>query len=338
VTAPKDEPLGLSPEQLLMRQTALGASEVPVVLDMYPWKTALDVWADKATPSRGPIPREDGDAEEDGPGMVGHELEETLLRMFTRRTGIEVRHNKETLRHPESPILIATPDGISPDGTVLVQCKVVGQNTADHHWAADGELAPPDYVRTQVLSELEVVPSAQRCFIAALIGGSRFRIFEVARDEEEQALIREAAESWWCAYVLGDEPPPALSFRERKAALALRFGQVTKDLIAADDDIAELVRWRQFGTALAKVVKERVDEITLTLLERLGTAYGAEGPWGKVIAPVQRGNPSWKDIAEELAGGVVPDAIIDKHRGPAFRAARVYEAKNSEPKRLGRKR
>lgn len=315
----RDEAIGLTEAQLSMRATVLGASELPSILELDPWGTPIEVWASKATPSRAPIPSDRSDSVA---SWLGHELEPIILRRFARETGIEVMHNRTTMAHPTSPVLVATPDGIG-DG-IIVQCKNVGAQVAERYWS-DGL---PDYVRTQVLGELDVMQSARVCYVAAILGGARFEVHAVERTDECE-LLREAAETWWVEYILGDTPPPTRTIEERRAALALRYptADETKALVQVEpgSDIAELVRWRQFGTKIRDVAAERVREIDTTILEMLGPSYGAAGDFGKVLALHKRGSPQWKEIAAELAGGAVPESIIEAHRGATSREVRVYE-------------
>jgi len=64
--------------------------------------------------------------------------------------------------------------------------------------------------------------------------------------------------------------------------------------------------------------------LTNALTEIVGDSYGVAGPWGKFLWYPRAGSPEWKEIAHALAGGTVPQAMIEQHRGDACRVPRLY--------------
>ncbi len=76
------------------RQKGIGGSDSPSVLNISPWKTARELWAEK----RGLVPLD----QEPTPAMKrGAVLEHIVADMYAEVTGREVRVVKEQLTHPE---------------------------------------------------------------------------------------------------------------------------------------------------------------------------------------------------------------------------------------------
>ena len=65
--------------------------------------------------------------------------------------------------------------------------------------------------------------------------------------------------------------------------------------------------------------------LELDLCEVIGDGYGIEGRWGKALWYPVTGKPDYKAIAEQLAGGVVPSALIEANRGQSTRVFRLYD-------------
>lgn len=172
-----------------MRLTGFGASEVPALLRLYPWKDATgpeDVIAEKL----GDKPAFEGNART----RLGDRLEPFIAQWWAEDHGGGriVTRNPDTLRHPEIPWLLATPDYLTPEGEP-VQCKLVS-TFSKKHWAT--EPAPWAWVQLQV--ELAVL-GRPRGYLAAHIEGDDVlvRSYPVEFDPENFSDIVKALAPHW---------------------------------------------------------------------------------------------------------------------------------------------
>ena len=314
----------LSAEQLEIRRTGIGASEVSELLELNPYRGPIDLWLAKT----GRAAPWEGSAET----AIGDHLEAFALALYSKRTGHRLFRPKSTMRHAEHEHVLASPDGLGRTVDLGAEAKIVGARMM-HHW----EHGLPDYVRTQAIQNMAVTGRA-RWDVVALIGGTDLRTFTVERDVELERDLCEAAEDFWRSHVANDVPPPFRSAEERKRYLRARYpgSAATKGRRCDDPLIAEAAdRLREIASEIAAL---KVEEASLEadLCDYIGVDYGIEGSWGKAIWYPRAGAPSWKEIAEELAGGVVPAEIVDRHRGEPGRTFRLYDPKT--PKSMSRKR
>lgn len=151
--------MSLTKEQLALRRTVVGSSEIGALVDFYsprpdgrvdPYKTALAVFADKD------LPLEDDAAEHQTWGL---DIEPAILRNHARRHGLHlVKEAPGTLVHGSLP-LCATPDGIgiTAEGRARdIQAKNA-QRFSSHRWGEAGTDDVPLLYVAQVTVELGIL-------------------------------------------------------------------------------------------------------------------------------------------------------------------------------------
>lgn len=314
--------MSLTAEQRAIRETGIGASEIAAVVELSPYRSPIDVWLAKPTRSRAAITM---NTDNESPAMmVGNELEGVLLDMYSRRSGVELVRPHTTLRHARAEHVLASPDGLASREDLGAEAKVVGARMA-HHW----DSGPPDYVVAQCVQSMAVTERAA-WDIVALIDGTDLRIYRVERDVDLEARFIEAASRFWTDYVVADVAPAPRDVEEQRRYLAARYPAAKTALCrdvgdGADGEIAELVRWLREARARKAALIAAESQLEASLCELVGDAYGIEGPWGRALWFQRAGQVSWKGVAEELAGGVVAPALIEKHRGKPGRTFALYE-------------
>lgn len=305
----------LTPSQIEIRSTGIGASELASVVDVHPYQGPLHVWLRKPTPTRGPLLPPDATEDPLSATAVGSILEDGMRSLFERKTGLELeRPGPITLRHDRFPCVLASPDDLTRRERAGLEIKIVGANSA-HLWAH----GLPDHHELQCRQNMAVTGRA-RWYVIALLGGIDVRLHCVERDLDVEDCLLGAASNFWDDYVLGDEPPTPRDEAERAKYLRLRYpGAADKTLVDAFDDVEVGALMRTLADAKAQIAEAeaRIEKAENDLAERLAGRYGFASTDGKWLRYPKRGAPNWKAIAEELAGGVVPDSMIEKHRGPA---------------------
>jgi putative phage-type endonuclease len=196
---------------LAERRTGIGGSDVAAILGLSPWRTPVQVWLDKTGQAE--------DQPESAAMHWGNVLEEPIAQEYAASTGRGVIRWPKTIRHPSLPFL-ANVDrlvvGWKPiieieDAERGLECKTAGGPFAAEPWA-DG--VPMYYVsQCQWYMGITHLP---RWDVAALIGGSDFRIYEMAADPDLQGELHTRCLDWWQRYVLGNTPPPAVDLEDVK--------------------------------------------------------------------------------------------------------------------------
>lgn len=159
------------------RFSVIGASESPSIFGVgYADESPLSVWERK----RG-LAKEKVDTES---MEIGRELQSSIIRLFSRRTGFNVENLGEyTLcRSVKNPWLGASLDGVivdTPEGAAVVEAKNVGVFMS-HEW--DDEDQPLKF-QVQVQQQMEVA-GVDRAFTVGLIGGNKLRYLETRRNQK----------------------------------------------------------------------------------------------------------------------------------------------------------
>lgn len=328
----------LSQEQLEQRSRGVGASEIGAIVGVNKHRTASDVWLTKR---RGrdlelaPIVQPQDDAPGVvGPRVVGQIAEAAIVELYRRARGVDVvLVEVGTLVHADHPWAMATPDRVElatvgePQDRSLwragLEAKMVGYSMR-HDW--DDGLPP--YVMCQVQWCMHVSGLA-RWNVAAL-RATEYRQLVVDRDDEMIGIIHEAVASFWRDHVLADVPPDAGTSAAAMRLVEARFPGATDEVVDVGDppEVLDVVREYLSAHADKADAEEREQRAKAKLCELVGERKGIRGPWGSFQWPIKRGAPKWREVAERLAGGPVPEHIIDELRGANYRAATMYPKKS----------
>jgi putative phage-type endonuclease len=95
--------MGLTPEQLELRRSGIGGSDIAAILGLSPYATPLDVFRSKV---------ENYVQSDSWAFRRGRLLEPVVAQIYAEETGAMLRE-VGTLRHPDRSIVLATPDRIA---------------------------------------------------------------------------------------------------------------------------------------------------------------------------------------------------------------------------------
>lgn len=181
------------------RMSGLGASEWLTVLGMNPQKSAFELACEKL----GEIEPENLDDQEDV--IFGRLLEPVALNELARRTGRIVTHwpQDQVVVSPSHDFLFATPDGLQED-------KELGHGVAEtknrNEWMArEWKESAPLAVQVQVNAQM-FCTGRMWGTICVILGGNRFRHFDVQRDDSFIAAALPLLEAFWTALRAGQKP------------------------------------------------------------------------------------------------------------------------------------
>jgi len=197
---------------LQMRRTGLGGSDIGAILGLSPYRTPVDVWAEKTGRSPG--------QDETLQMRFGTYAEEFVAREYSARTGQAVQRFTTMLRHPSAPVLGNVDRLVIPAGAKIashkqeirtdrgLECKTANAFAAFNadDWGDEGtDQIPPSY-----LIQCSTYMALTGCTfwdLAVLFGNQEVRVYNLKRDAELEGEIIARATEWWDRYVVADVPP-----------------------------------------------------------------------------------------------------------------------------------
>lgn len=251
------------------RRTGIGGSDIAAILGLSKWKTPLQVYMDKR-----------GEAMEtpDNEAMKwGRYLEPVVRQAYSDATGYEVMLPPSMLRHHDYSFAVANLDGVVQDRTGRVfEAKTT--RTAEG-WGEPGsdQIPQPYLLQVQWYMGVAALPVAD---VAALIGGSDFRIYTVDADEELQMLMFTAAAEFWQRVQVGDPPDP-VSYAD---AVAM-YGKASRtDRVIAVGDVLEAAVHLRDLKAEAKRIEDAEEACKAVIFKALGECDTLVDADGKTLA------------------------------------------------------
>ena len=203
------------------RMTGLGGSDIGAILGLNPWRTPFQVYQEKI----GEAAPFDGNLQT----RFGSYAEEFVAKEYCQQTGRQVQRFKAMLRHPEVPLIGHVDRLVVPEGAKRASYKSeirtdlgLEAKTASafatgrtSEWGESGsDQVPESYlVQCAVYMALTECP---RWDLAVLFGNTEFRIYNLTRDMELEAMILDEAARFWTDHVLPCVPPDPTSEAEAR--------------------------------------------------------------------------------------------------------------------------
>jgi len=245
---------------LKARTRYITASDAAEVLGMSPWRSRMEVWADK----RGmglPV-------EETERMRLGRLLEPAILRRYQDDCDHKVHPNDQLYVADRVPFLAATPDAFVRDdaGTLvgLAQAKATSSTSGWH----DGQ--PPIYYQVQAAVEM-IVADAPWDDFPTLVAGSDYvcpRVERVASAEER--ILSELAE-FWDVYVIGGKTPPPVSEQDIKVYSRM-VPAVERKIISLPSEAATIYTAMREAEKVAAAAEKEAKALKAQLLGWQGDA------------------------------------------------------------------
>lgn len=211
------------------RRKSIGGSDAASIIGLNPWCSPYAVWADKM--GRIP-PKEDNEAM-----RLGRDLEDYVAKRFTEKTGKRVRRENSIIINPEYPFAHANVDRLVIGEDAGLECKTTSSLNLKKF--KNGEYPEQYYVQSV---HYMMVTGAKKWYVAVLVLGVDFYVFEIERDEGEiMALARSEADFW--DYVYRKSPPPTDGKKSTTEAIVAMYPDSTDDgnvsLFAYESDLKQ---------------------------------------------------------------------------------------------------
>lgn len=179
---------GMSREEWLRwRKKGIGGSDVASILGINKWSSAIELWLDKTNQKNDP--KEVNSAME-----WGTILEPVIRNYFSTVTGKSVVEVKAILQNPKYPFMLADIDGATTTNNgdpAILEIKTASEYKRDE-WLE----GVPNYYLVQCQHYL-CVTGVSKAYVAVLIGGNSFRIYEVDADPEVQQMLIAVERDFW---------------------------------------------------------------------------------------------------------------------------------------------
>lgn len=296
--------MGFTKEQLEERKRGIGASEAAAVLGLNPYRTPLEVWMQK----KGMV-----ETIETPAMRLGTRLEPVIAEMYQEATGLELATTR-TILYPKNPIIFATPDRIIKDKNKGLEIKTANARMSEQWGEPESDEIPSYYLVQCILCM--AVTDLPEWDVAALIGGSDFRIYTIHRDIELETTIIERLLEWWEMYIVGNREPEIDSSRSCAEYLAAKYPRNFKPLKEADETTEQLLSRLAEVKNHLKSFEEQEEAIKNLLKNYIGDADGVQGITGKATWKAAKDSKkiNWEGIAEMLlSNSFVKEVLFEKH-------------------------
>lgn len=182
-------------EWLRNRFFGIGGSDAGTVLGLNPYKSAFTLWCEKT--HKIDVPDIDNESM-----RQGRDLEEYVAKRFEEETGKKVRKSGFSFQSKKHPFMLANVDRLVVGEKAGLECKTANALTRTKYDKGD---IPASYY-AQCMHYMAVT-GLEKWYIAILVLGKSFHVFEIQRDEEEiQALIEKEKEFWNCVKTQREPP------------------------------------------------------------------------------------------------------------------------------------
>lgn len=302
----------LSTEQLAMRHTGIGGSEIAVIAGLSP--------GHRSSPMQVYLRKTGGTVEDPDPeqqfAMDRGSLVEAAIANYVARTRGWTLEERGTVRHRDFEWAYATPDRIIAGVPEIIEIKDVGIHTMRAGWWQDG---PPDHVQAQVQWQLAVL-RCRKAYVAASIAGATPEVWEIPGDTEIQAELLRIGQEFWENHVVPRVPPPIDASADSTEYLCKRFAK-NNGLMVPCAEARELAEQYKAVSAEVQAAQSRKDLAGNRLRELIADHDGVMFEGGKATWKVNgSAGTDWKTLALSLHP---TEAQIAAHERARARVLRV---------------
>ena len=250
---------------LAARNTGVGASEIPVLLEASDWGSNVELFYRKIGELDEPL------REQTEEMRLGQLFENIAREEAARRAGVTLQAQPaKLLRSTRYAWALATADALTTEGEP-VEVKNLNWGFVEDEWAK----AIPEKYFLQCQQQM-LVTGANRCLFGALVKGSRLVWEWVPRDEQAIRRIIRAGEDFW-AHVERRECPPSDGHPHARKALG-RLATDEDAIELYESEVGDLVSayesaksTHEMCDAAAKKAKRQLEAAKDELAKRLGT-------------------------------------------------------------------
>lgn len=242
--------VGMEREQWLdMRKNGIGGSDIGAICGLNKYRSAIDVYLDKKGQK---VDR----GKESEAAYFGNLLEDLVAKEFEKRMGKKVRKKNSVLQHKDYDFALANVDRLVVGERAGLECKTASEYKLKQ-WE-EGNI-PHNYIlQCQWYMGITGFP---KWYIAVIVGGNKFIIKEIEKDEEIIGYLFSVGKNFWENHVLKNIPPP---FDGSSASTELLNNLYPKSIdraeIALDEEAYEIITKREELKNLNKDIENHINK------------------------------------------------------------------------------
>jgi putative phage-type endonuclease len=300
----------LSAKQQAIRATGIGASECAIVVGLHDYVDPMQLYMRKVGLAE---PRDEEIM------TIGHLMEPVIAKLYSlRNPDVCLWGGDVTMRHPEHPWVLATPDRMcgprEGEAKCILQMKNCGVQQRKH-WGREGTDEIPHGYFCQVQWEMAVA-GVDRCDVAVLVGGSELRVYTVRYSSEVFEGLYEKNRQFWFEHVVPRVPPPIDGSDGCGEYLRARFPKHEKGKSITSSEALDVAAENlKTASTNAKLWEKRQAEAKHLICAAMGDAETVKGKNWKASWKTESGGISWKDAFDEMKGRVAAaeEALKEGH-------------------------
>lgn len=255
------------------RNIGLGGSDIAAIMGLSPYKTALELWAEKVNhPSA---------TTQDALHLrFGQFVEPFVVDEFEKLTGLHTQEHQQALFHPEHDFMYGHIDRFivkQPwevaviEGKVvtnsLLECKTSSAYSKDN-WGPTGSDQIPNAYLLQCIWYMAIT-GCTNAHIAVLIGNSDFRVYQIERDERLETLVIEKAKRFWLDHVLAGVPPAPSSLGDMRL---LYPNEAQDQTLQASPELIDSLQQLRSLQSESKALEGKSEKLKLQIMQAMGEA------------------------------------------------------------------
>lgn len=315
------------------RRKGIGGTDAAAILGFSHYATEHDVWLAK---------RGLGPEKRDTEAMWwGRELEGLVARRYSEVMGFDLIDpesepgRKRLVYHPDYPELIGSPDRLVVDHKIGLEVKTASVYNADDFGPPGTDQVPKSHLIQ--CAHYMAITGYSRWDLAALIGGSDFRIYHIYRDLAVEAALVSRLTEWWRLRIINGEPPPIDGSPSSERLVSARFPINAEPRLVATEEAERYAH----GLVAAKAEVEEATKLetfyTAKLKETVGVAEGMDGSDWRVTWRSAKGRTytDWEATARDLHVAYL--ALGGEEAIDEFQGVRTRVASGSRPFRFTRR-
>ena len=277
-------------EWLLWRQKGIGGSDIASVCGINPWHSALACYYDK-------IEKVSGLEAENLPAEIGLFLEPFCKIKFEKwfkeneTLDISVLPMPYILQHPENPIALANIDGYFACPATREWIIVEFKTTSERNYQEWEGGSLPDYYYLQIQWYLYVT-NCKICYLAFLIGNSKFNVTAIERNEEIIKQIVERADYFWKNFVEKKVAPAPDGSSSSAEILDKMFAKIDVGKEITIEDVKYQMYCKEIIDLKKKAaeIEKNLEQYKQWIKEKMGTAETALCGGYKI---------TWKEVSKK---------------------------------------
>ena len=244
---------------LELRKNGIGGSDAGVIVGVNPWKNRFQLWMEKT----GQAGEQELTEEQIERMDWGTRMEPVIADWFEAKTGKKLRRCG-MIRNNEYPFMFADVDRLVVGENAIVEIKTTSAFNKDE-WADD---KLPDSYYCQIQHYM-AVGGYDKCYVVCLLGGQKAVIREVARNDEDIAVLIEEEGKFWNDFVVTKTIPEVDASNNCKKLIEKLYPGGEKEVLQIGGEweavCEEIEQMKAQIKQLENFIKEKENKLRLQL-------------------------------------------------------------------------